>query len=152
VNPGFEHNYSKIMYPRLNNVGNSDDLTKNPSNWMSRDFSVKEVKRIAATLNGGKAKGWDGIPSEFIKFAPASAFRIITLLFNKIKNSGTFPRGWNCGRITLIHKKGLRGSLGNYRPITVLVSLSGFYSKVLNDRLIEVVETNNLLGEIQNGC
>ena len=33
----------------------------------------------------------------------------------------------------------------------MLVSLSGFYSKVLNDRLIEVVETNNLLGEIQNG-
>ena len=61
VNPGFEHNYSKIMYPRLNNVGNSDDLTKNPSNWMNRDFTVKEVKRIAATLNGGKAKRWDGI-------------------------------------------------------------------------------------------
>ena len=41
--------------------------------------------------------------------------------------------------------------LGNYRPITVLISLSGFYSKLLNERLVTVTEKFNLLGEIQNG-
>ena len=45
----------------------------------------------------------------------------------------------------------MRADLGNYRPITVLVSLSGFFSKILNERLIQVVETHNLLGEAQNG-
>ena len=35
--------------------------------------------------------------------------------------------------------------------ISVLVSLSSFYSKLLNDRLIEVVEKHRLLGEAQNG-
>ena len=78
-------------------------------------------------------------------------FAVITLLFNKVKNSGTFPAGWSCGKITLIHKRGLRAKLGNYRPITVIISLSGFYSKLLNERLIEVVETYSLLGENQNG-
>ena len=78
-------------------------------------------------------------------------FAILALLFNKIKSSGVFPKGWNCCRITLIHKKGLRECLGNYRPITVLIALSGFYSKVLNERLIEAVETWGLLGEVQNG-
>ena len=87
------------------------------------------------------------MPSEFIKYAPQPIFELISLL----KESGTFPRGWNCGRITLIHKKGIRAKLGNYRPITVIVALSGFYSKVLNERLITVVETFSLLGESQNG-
>ena len=149
--PQHEHNYSESHKPRLNNVGTSEDLDKNPKNWLSRDFTSKELKKIAATLNNGKAQGWDGIPPEFIKNSPDVAFDLLTLLFNKIKASGKFPRGWNCGVITLIHKKGSRASLGNYRPITVLISLSAFYSKVLNERLIEVVETNNLLGEIQSG-
>ena len=61
------------------------------------------------------------------------------------------PPGWNKGKVTLVFKKGLREQLGNYRPITVLISLSGLYSRVLNARLTEVVETHKLLGEDQNG-
>ena len=70
----------------------------------------------------------------------------MALLFDKIKNTGVFPEGWNC-----YSQKGLRAKLGIYRPITVLVSMSSFFSKLLNQRLIEVVETHNLLGEAQNG-
>ena len=146
-----DHTYCKNRSPKLPKIGVSEDLAKHPSNWLSRDFSLKEIKKIAAMLNSGKARGWDNVPQEFIKFAPEPALKILTLLFNKIKNSGIFPSGWNCGRITLVHKKGLRAKLGNYRPITVLVAMSGFYSRVLNERLIEVVESHSLLGEIQNG-
>ena len=146
-----DHNYVKNPFPRLPSVGDSDSLEKNPSNWLGRDFTRKELKLVAAKLNDGKARGWDNIPSEFIKHAPDSFFDILCILFNKIKSSGVFPKGWNCGRITLLHKKGLRENLGNYRPITVLIAVSGFYSKVMNERLIEAVETWGLLGEIQNG-
>ena len=41
--------------------------------------------------------------------------------------------------------------LGNYRPLTVIIAMSGLYSKVLNARLIAVVEEHEVLGEIQNG-
>ena len=75
----------------------------------------------------------------------------ITLLFNLIKSAGRMPKGWNRGRVTLVHKRGQRELLGNYRPITVLVSLSGLFSKLLNERLIKVTEKHKLLGEIQNG-
>ena len=146
-----DHSYANDSTPRLPRVGVSDDLDKNPSNWLAKDFTSKELKLIAASLSNGKARGWDNLPSEFIKYAPDLAFDILALLFNKIKGSGTFPKGWNCGRITLIHKKGLRAKLGNYRPITVLISLSGFFSKVMNERLIEIVESYNILGEAQNG-
>ena len=146
-----DHSYAKNPTPRLSRIGNTDSVEKNPSNWLGRDFSKKELKLVAAKLCDGKSRGWDNIPSEFIKNAPDDFFDVLSLLFNKIKSSGVFPQGWNCGRITLIHKKGLREQLGNYRPITVLISLSSFYSKVLNERLIEVVESWGLLGEIQNG-
>ena len=39
----------------------------------------------------------------------------------------------------------------NYRPLTVLNSMAGLYTKVLNKRLVAVVESKGLLGEVQNG-
>ena len=137
--------------PRLPKIGDSSELEKNPSNWLAKDFTRKEIKKIAARLTSGKARGWDNLPSEFLKNSPEKMYDVLAILFNKIKNTGTFPEGWNCGRVTLIHKSSLRALLGNYRPITVLISLSGLYSKILTERLIEVVETFSLLGEGQNG-
>ena len=86
---------------------------KNSSNWLAKDFSASEIKKIAARLSNGKAKGLDNLPSEFIKYAPQPVFELIALLFNKMNASGTFPRGWNCGQITLIHKKVICAKLGN---------------------------------------
>ena len=146
-----DHSYQATASRSLPRLGTSTNLEKDPSNYLGRDFTIAEVRKIAASLNNGKAFGWDNIPSEFLKNAPEFAFSVMTSLFNKIKNTGNLPDGWNCGRITLVHKRGMRAKLGNYRPITVLVSLSGFFSKLLNQRLIDVVETHNLLGETQNG-
>ena len=39
----------------------------------------------------------------------------------------------------------------NYRPLTVLNSVAGLYTKLLNARLVEVVEAHGLLGQVQNG-
>ena len=146
-----DHPYSVRQSPKLPKIGNSDNLETNQSNWLARDFSTAEVSNIAAKLSNGKAKGWDNITSEFIINSPAEMLEVLTILFNKIKNSGNFPSGWNCGRITLIHKKGPRAKLGNYRPLTVIIALSGFYSKLLNEQLVKVVKTFSLLGEVQNG-
>ena len=146
-----DHVYHKISAPTLPRHGDSSSLETGPSNWLGRDFSLAEVKYIASDLKNGKAFGWDNIPSELLINAPDRALSVLASLFDKIKNTATFPEGWSCGSITLVHKRGLRAKLGNYRPITVLVSLSGFYSKLLNERLITVVETHRLLGECQNG-
>ena len=129
----------------------SNTLETNPSSWINSEFKVPEISKMLSTLNNGKARGWDNIPNEALKNIPTEMIVAITKLFNLIKTTGTLPTGWNRGRVTLIHKRGLREILGNYRPITVNISLSGLYSKVLNERLTNVVEEHNLLGEIQNG-
>ena len=146
-----DHGYSVDPSPSLLSIDSSGTLERDPSKWLNKKFTAKEVKMVLKMLKNGKAYGWDQIPNEALKNLPDSMIDQITLLFNMIKSSGILPQGWNRGRITLVHKRGLRESLGNYRPITVLVSLSGLYSKVLNERLIAVVETHKLLGEIQCG-
>ena len=146
-----EHSYNVSMQPTLRKVNSSGELEEDPSGWLDQKYSVKEVKRALKLLKGGKAVGVDAIPNEFLLNAPDELIVLVTSLFNKIQESGNIPRGWNKGIVTLVHKKGLRELLKNYRPLTVIISLSGLYSRVLNGRLTEVVENQGLLGEEQNG-
>ena len=87
---------------------------------MNKEFSADEIKRMLKKLNNGKAKGWDNIPNEALKNLPDSMIDMLTLLYNKIKSSGQLPRGWNRGRVTLVHKRGLHELLGNYRSFKTL--------------------------------
>ena len=146
-----DHPYSVDPSPSLPALDSSGTLEKDPSSWINREFSVEEVKDALKNLKNGKAYGWDQIPNEALKNLPVCMIEKVTHLFNKIKTSGKLPKGWNKGRVTLVHKRGLRELLTNYRPITVLISLSSLYSKLLNERLIAVTEEHKLLGEIQNG-
>ena len=149
--PRIDHSYSVGGSPVLPHIGESDSLDCSPNNWLGRNFNSKEIKMVAKTLLCNKACGWDSLPNEFLQFSPDLFYVLLSVLFNKIKDTRVFPKGWNSGRITLLHKSGLRVLLGNYRPITVLISLAGLYSKVLNARLISVVESHKLLGDIQGG-
>ena len=146
-----DHSYPFDPSPSLPSHDSSGSLDSDPGTWINREFSPDEVKDVLKTLKNGKAYGWDQIPNEALKNLPECMIDKVTLLFNCIKSAGRLPKGWSRGRITLVHKRGQRELLGNYRPITVLVSLSGLYSKLLNDRLIKVTEKHKLLGEIQNG-
>ena len=146
-----DHSYSFDPSPSLPSLDSCDTLEGNPGVWINREISSCEVSAVLKDLKNGKAYGWDKIPNEALKNLPEIMVEKVTLLFNKIKSAGVMPKGWNRGRVTLVHKRGLRELLGNYRPITVLVSLSSLFSKLLNDRLIKVTEEHKLLGEIQNG-
>ena len=126
-------------------------MESDPTGFLNAGFTVSEVEEGIKSLHNGKAKGWDLIPNEALKNLPPLGIEILTFLFNKIKASGHLPKDWNRGRVTLVHKYGARELLGNYRPITVLISMCGLYSKLLNARLMKVVEKHDLLGEIQNG-
>ena len=146
-----DHHYASSPSPSLPPSDGSCSLQTDPSGWIDRDYIVGEIRYAVKRLENGKAKGLDLIPNEFIKNSGDEFLSLLTNLFNKIKNSGSFPSGWNCGRICLVHKRGLKELLGNYRPLTVIVSMSGLYSRVMNIRLTQVVEEHSLIGENQNG-
>ena len=118
---------------------------------MDKDFSLSEVQGVITSLGNGKAAGWDEIPNEALKNSTPSVLKMIVVLMNRVKNSGIVPKSWKKGRLVLIHKKGPTTDVGNYRPLTVLESLTGLYTKLLNKRLVSVVEEHKLLGEVQNG-
>ena len=118
---------------------------------LEKEFTLEEVNEVVKSLKNGKAKGVDLVPHEAVKNGSDSLKEAVVKLFNLVKKQGKVPELWKEGRVVIIHKKGPVTDLVNYRPLTVLVCLSGLFSKVLNTRLTKVVEEKNILGEIQNG-
>ena len=146
-----EHEYGVDVKPVLQSKDASRTASTDPAGFLDKDFSDKEVKGVVASLGNCKAAGWDNIPNEALKEAPLSLLIQLKILFNRVKNRVEVPSAWKRGRIVLVHKKGPTVDINNYRPLTVLVSMSGVYTKLLNQRLTQVVEEHKLLGEVQHG-
>ena len=89
--------------------------------------------------------------NEALKQAPESFHRHLTMLYNRVKDQSKVPKAWLRGRVVLVHKSGSESEVNNYRPVTVLTCMNATYSKILNARLVEVVERHRILGEVQNG-
>ena len=116
-----------------------------------QDFTGREVSLMIGRLKNSKAMGEDAVPNEALKNSTPEFVEGIAKLFNNVKNEGKAPKIWKVGRLVLVHKKGALTDMGNYRPLTVIVAMSGLFSRVLNERLTEVVEDKKILGEVQQG-
>jgi hypothetical protein len=146
-----DHGYAADPKPHLQSRDASGKADSDPSGFLDKGFSEAEVKGILRGLGSSKAAGWDTIPNEALKEAPDKFVHLLVVLFNRVMVSGVVPSAWKRGRLVLIHKRGPTTDIYNYRPLTVLVSMSAVFGKLVNSRVTEVVETHRLLGEIQNG-
>jgi retron-type reverse transcriptase len=73
------------------------------------------------------------------------------IFFNLSLTSGSFPSKLKCSRIVPIFKSGDHTVCDNYRPISLLSSLSKILEKIVQIRLVNHLESNSLLYEHQYG-
>lgn len=110
-----------------------------------------EVFTTLMNLRSASAPGWDNIPTMFLKIANKLVVPIITHLTNLCFEQGIFPPALKIAVITPIHKNGKTDDPTNYRPISVLTSISKIIEKILNSRLINYLNRYNLLSNTQFG-
>ena len=59
--------------------------------------------------------------------------------------SGTFPTRLKYATVKPLLKKGDKESVANYRPISLLTSFSKVFDRIIYERLLKHIETNNIL-------
>ena len=90
----------------------------------------------------------DQIINEYLKNCPPTCILLFTELFNLILDSGLFPEQWSVGIIKPLYtNSGDRGSPDNYRGITILKCLGKLFPNLLNDRLTQFVNKNDILDQ-----
>ena len=110
-----------------------------------------EIESLIAQLKLGKAPGADLIPAEAIK--NNSDFWVPTLasLFTGIDTYGYIPEDWGLSIIVPIYKKGGKDDPTNYRPISLLNTISKLYARHLQWKLEEWLRQENILADEQAG-
>jgi hypothetical protein len=105
----------------------------NDHNLFEADFTAQEVwKHLCRCSN--TAPGLDGIRySVWKKFDEGT--HVLSTIFNCVKRLGAIPGSWTKSTTVLIHKKGNRNDISNWRPISMSNIIAKIYSSVLAERL-----------------
>ena len=110
-----------------------------------------EVYRIISNLKDSAAPGWDGIANKILKLNKCHLVPAIVFLCNLSISSGEVPTVMKMANVCPIYKSGDKSLISNYRPISLLTSLSKILEKIMNTRLLHYLEKNGILSNNQFG-
>ncbi|KAL0871538.1 hypothetical protein ABMA27_005251 [Loxostege sticticalis] len=126
-------------------------ISSNPSSFILLDTDVREVESVLMNLDSGSSPGWDGITTAFLKHAREFVVPHICKLANLYFNTGVFPSSLKRSIVTPVYKSGDRADVNNYRPISVLTSISKIIEKILNSRLVSFLDKFKIISNSQYG-
>ena len=109
------------------------------------------TKNYNVILRRKKATGTDGLPASFLKDSKDSIKHHLCHIINMSINTGVVPSAWKIARIIPIHKSGSTSDFDNYRPISVLPSVSKIIEKIVHKQLLTFLEENKLIYSHQFG-
>ena len=75
----------------------------------------------------------------------------VVKLLNLSIHTSQFPKLWKCAKITALFKSGDRTNVSNYRPISILPTLTKILERVVHLQLYQYLITNNFLSNKQFG-
>lgn len=110
-----------------------------------------EVKRTIMSLRNSTSSGWDGIPTKLLKWSADIISGKLAKLINQSFSEGVFPHLLKFSEVVPIFKKGSCHEIQNYRPISLLSSVSKVFERLIHVRLMNYLELNNKLCNEQYG-
>ena len=114
-------------------------------------ISMNELKSALKDLKNDKSCGYDNVLNEFMKYNTDLCYTVLLKLFNTILSSGVFPLEWAIGEIIPLLKKGDINNPDNYRGITIISCMGKLFTSILNNRLNEWAEQNDIFNDCQFG-
>ena len=100
-----------------------------------------EVTKLIKNLNPRKAAGHDGISAKLLKSCCNEVAPHITSLINQTILHGFFPETLKMANVTPVYKKKDHLDKSNYRPVSILPSISKIYETVIADQLNEYMNS-----------
>ena len=128
-----------------------DYLVQAQSSFQLRLVTPIEVLGLLKNLSANKATGLDKIPCRLVKMAAPFINDSLSSMFNASIISSIFPSDWKLAKIIPIHKGNEKDELNNYRPISILSSISKVLERLIYNQVYDYLSSNNLLSECQSG-
>lgn len=127
-------------------------VTRSPSLSLSNIATTDtEILNLMLKVDTSKACGHDNFSNKIIKMCCEGIAKSFSVLCNISLSRGEFISEWKKANVIPIFKKGDRQLKENYRPVSLLDSLSKIIEKVVFIRLYKFLENINFFNVHQSG-
>lgn len=109
------------------------------------------VSTIIDKLAPKTSSGYDGLSTKLLKTIKGALLNPITIIINQMITTGIFPDKLKVAKVTPIYKKDDENVFTNYRPISLLPSISKIFEKVIFQQLYKFFKDKNLFFNAQYG-
>ena len=101
-----------------------------------------EVQLAMNQMKNNKATGDDEIPIDMLKLGGYITCRKIARLFTSCLRNKCTPNNWGNAVIILLHKKGDKLDVNNYRPISLISHMCKLFTKIIKNRIERQLDDN----------
>ena len=109
------------------------------------------VSKILLNIKDNKETGPGSLPGDLLKIWVHEIADVYTLLFQASLDQGTLPSDWKRANIVPVYKKGDRGRVENYRPISLTSVSSKILEHIIHSSIMDHLELHSLLNDNQHG-
>ena len=129
------------------------DYLNNPTehHFNFNTITESETLSIINKLKNKNSSGKDEISNKLLKSIKDEIAKPLTIIINQSLKTGVFPDALKIAKFKPLYKKGDNFCLNNYRPISLLPTISKIFERVMFTQLYSYLNANNLLSEQQYG-
>ncbi len=129
-----------------------NDILEHPQNLIEHvSCAPEQVKSIIKNLDQNKASGHDNISARMLKLSSSYICDSLCSLINRSLTLGRFPDSLKKANVTPLFKQGHKNDKGNYRPISILPSISKIFERIVYIKLYEFLSESNFFVNFQSG-
>ena len=142
--------FNSFFYQQFSTPSNYDipiDITGDQ--FDSSMFSSSIIFNILRKTNPSKAMGPDKIHGQILKNCARTLSPALKILFNRSYTSGILPSEWKNALVVPVHKKGSKGDVKNYRPISLTCLIAKIMERIVRDHIM--IKCDHLLDQRQHG-
>jgi len=111
----------------------------------------QEIIDQLMSLDPSKATGPDGIGPRLLKEAGRTIAPSLTRLINLCLTNSTVPNMWKQANVIPLFKKGDDSLMNNYRPVSLLPSVSKILERIVLKNVYNFMLDNNVISPHQSG-
>ena len=141
----------RINPPRCSETDYLNQIPRNMSTIYLTPVSSTEIEKILRTLQPKTSYGTDCISNKLLKEIGSFVIEPLQLIFNKSLELGIFPDRMKIAKVIPLFKNKSRELASNYRPISLLLTLSKILEKIMYTRVYNFLDQTNQLYISQYG-
>ena len=127
-------------------------LTSNTNFEFSfKNITTDVVNKIIDKLAPKTSYGYDGLSTKLLKTVKNAILSPITIIINQMLTTGIFPENLKIAKVNPVFKKDDDTLFTNYRPISLLPTISKIFEKVIFDQLYNHFQEKKLFYNSQYG-